>query len=109
VLHWFPKHGKSMDTFRADVKALLDKEMEPVAVETVSVKLNVLKKGSTGEQVEVLQRILSTHGYKLGNNNPYDGKFGDLTDKAVRSFQKDNCRYVDGVVGAETWSVLLGV
>lgn len=23
VMHWFPKHGKSMDTFRADVKALL--------------------------------------------------------------------------------------
>ena len=21
VMHWFPKHGKSMDTFRADVKA----------------------------------------------------------------------------------------
>lgn len=21
--HWFPKHGKSMDTFRADVKKLL--------------------------------------------------------------------------------------
>ena len=24
VMHWFPKHGKSMDTFRADVKALLE-------------------------------------------------------------------------------------
>lgn len=23
VLHWFPKHGKSMDTFRADVKSVL--------------------------------------------------------------------------------------
>jgi N-acetylmuramoyl-L-alanine amidase len=23
-MHWFPKHGKSMDTFRADVKALLN-------------------------------------------------------------------------------------
>ena len=26
VMHWFPKHGKSMDTFRADVKALLAKD-----------------------------------------------------------------------------------
>lgn len=26
VMHWFPKHGKSMDTFRADVKVLLAKE-----------------------------------------------------------------------------------
>ena len=24
VMHWFPKYGKSMDTFRADVKKLLD-------------------------------------------------------------------------------------
>lgn len=24
VMHWFPKHGKSMDTFRADVKKLLE-------------------------------------------------------------------------------------
>ena len=30
VMHWFPKYGKSMDTFRADVKALLDKNSEPV-------------------------------------------------------------------------------
>lgn len=26
VMHWFPKHGKSMDTFRAAVKALLEKD-----------------------------------------------------------------------------------
>lgn len=26
VMHWFPKFGKSMDTFRADVKALLAKD-----------------------------------------------------------------------------------
>jgi hypothetical protein len=24
VMHWFPKHGKNMDTFRADVKAGLE-------------------------------------------------------------------------------------
>lgn len=28
VMHWFPKHGKSMDTFRADVKALLNEGKE---------------------------------------------------------------------------------
>ena len=28
VMHWFPKHGKSMDTFRADVAALLKGEEE---------------------------------------------------------------------------------
>lgn len=37
VMHWFPKHGKSMDTFRAAVKALLSadaKEDEPAQEET---------------------------------------------------------------------------
>lgn len=29
VMHWFPKHGKSMDTFRADVKALLNQQAAP--------------------------------------------------------------------------------
>ena len=40
VMHWFPKHGKSMDTFRADVKALLAtdaKEDEPAQEETPAV------------------------------------------------------------------------
>jgi hypothetical protein len=29
VMHWFPKHGKSMDTFRADVKAGLTGNVKP--------------------------------------------------------------------------------
>ena len=33
VMHWFPKHGKSMDTFRADVKNLLATTAEPEAPE----------------------------------------------------------------------------
>ena len=28
VMHWFPKFGKSMDTFRADVKRALKEEKE---------------------------------------------------------------------------------
>lgn len=28
VMHWFPRHGKSMDTFRAEVKALLNSTKE---------------------------------------------------------------------------------
>jgi len=35
VMHWFPKHGKSMDTFRADVKTLLNKK------ETVKTAITV--------------------------------------------------------------------
>lgn len=42
VMHWFPKHGKSMDTFRADVKRLLsNKEDEPMTLEEKQ-KFNML-------------------------------------------------------------------
>lgn len=36
VSHWFPKHGKSMDTLRADVKKLLSSASEPEKEETSS-------------------------------------------------------------------------
>jgi N-acetyl-anhydromuramyl-L-alanine amidase AmpD len=109
VLHWFPKHGKSMDTFRADVKALLKKEKAPAEVKAVSVKLNVLRKGSTGEQVEAVQRILSSYGYNLGTKNPYDGSFGQMTEDAVNAFKKAHGLPADGTVDADVWAALLGV
>lgn len=30
VMHWFPKHGKTMDTFRADVKDEINRQLQPV-------------------------------------------------------------------------------
>lgn len=86
-------------------------EVKPVTkpeVKTVNIVLPELKKGSEGEAVEALQRILSTYGYHLGSKNPYDGKFGAKTDAAVREFQADQGLTVDGIVGAKTWTKLLG-
>lgn len=42
VMHWFPKHGKYMDTFRADVKALLN----PVAIPKPAGKLYRVQVGA---------------------------------------------------------------
>ncbi len=45
VMHWFPKHGKSMDTFRADVKALLattaeqEQPSKPTTPATTEIKV----------------------------------------------------------------------
>lgn len=78
------------------------------AAKTVAVCLPRLQKGSQNRSVMALQRILSTYGYKLGNKNPYDGKFQTMTDTAVRQYQKENGLTVDGVVGEETWAKLLG-
>ena len=44
VLHWFPKHGKSMDTARADVTKLLQS-----AVKTYKVVTTVKKYSSAGD------------------------------------------------------------
>ena len=37
VMHWFPKHGKSMDTFRSDVKKLLSGNTSTVVTELTTV------------------------------------------------------------------------
>jgi N-acetylmuramoyl-L-alanine amidase len=58
-----------------------------------------LKNGSSGVQVTLLQKILNVkYGYKL----VADGKFGNLTEVAVRDFQKRNKLMPDGVVGSLT-------
>lgn len=71
---------------------------------TVMVELNVLRKGSKGEQVKTLQRLLNAMGYSCGS---VDGIFGSRTLIAVKEFQKANKLIVDGVVGRNTWNALL--
>lgn len=61
-------------------------------------------KNMSGADVEVLQAILKARGYGI---NYISGKFDDLLDGAVRSFQEDNGLTADGVVGPLTWAKLL--
>lgn len=75
-------------------------------VETASVKIPVLKKGSEGDTVKALQRLLKVLGYGIST---IDGDFGSETDAAVRKYQGDAKIGVDGVVGEQTWSKLLGL
>lgn len=70
----------------------------------VSIQLNTLKSGSSGEQVKTLQRLLVGFGYDL----KIDGAFGAITDRTVRTFQQKNGLSADGVVGEKTWNKLLG-
>lgn len=57
----------------------------------------VLTKGSKGDLVRNLQRSLHL---------VEDGKFGVLTEEAVKAFQKANGLKVDGIVGEKTWGAL---
>lgn len=70
---------------------------------TTNVVLDVLSRGSKGEQVKTLQSLLNIKGFPLD----IDGSFGPATDNAVRQYQKKNGLVVDGYVGKATWPKLL--
>lgn len=62
-----------------------------------------LELGDTGSQVKSMQAALVTLGYLTGNA---DGKFGDKTLEAVKSFQKGNGLNSDGKAGNQTLTAL---
>lgn len=62
--------------------------------------LPTLRKGSKGEHVERLQRLLGFVPDKV------DGDFGAETKAAVELFQKQRGLLADGVVGPQTWAAL---
>lgn len=63
----------------------------------------LLREGSRGAYVTLLQQLLESNLYPVGN---IDGIFGSRTLSAVRAFQRDNSLTVDGLVGPNTWSAL---
>ena len=78
-------------------------------VKTVKVELPVLKQGSKGRSVGVLQTLLKALGYKdqYGNALDVDNDFGKKTAYALKKFQKAKGLTVDGVCGEKSWSKLL--
>ena len=64
--------------------------------------MQTLKRGASGTDVELLQRLLCKKGYHVGA----DGIFGNDTEVAVRNFQKDYGLVSDGIVGQRTWDML---
>lgn len=63
-----------------------------------------VKRGAKGNLTRVLQALLYLAGHNPG---PFDGAFGDGTEKAVRAFQRAKGLGVDGVAGKNTWKALL--
>lgn len=79
----------------------------------VTVRLNILRVGSTGAQVKTVQRILYARGIRDGNNREtqVDGIYGVDTRAAVIKLQRqlfpmDRSQW-DGVVGAKTWEMMM--
>lgn len=71
-------------------------------------KMDMLRKGSKGYQVRVLQVLLILNGCDVGKAGA-DGDFGVATEAAVRKFQQARRLENDGIVGPITWATLLGV
>jgi peptidoglycan hydrolase-like protein with peptidoglycan-binding domain len=64
---------------------------------------SLILRGSTGDDVSQLQRLLTRAGYDTGG---VDGDFGPHTRAAVEKFQREHGLQVDGKVGHATWAAL---
>ncbi|MFT5434570.1 MAG: peptidoglycan hydrolase-like protein with peptidoglycan-binding domain, partial [Myxococcota bacterium] len=67
--------------------------------------------GSRHARVNLAQEKLNEHGAGLESGSEpldIDGIFGAKTNRATRWFQGNHGCAVDGLIGTETWSALLG-
>lgn len=87
--------------------AELDSEGEKLPIESTPPSY-ILKLGSKGDEVKVLQYFLDAISLFYDNIPPVkiDGIFGNATKDAVESFQQKFGLDVDGIVGKNTWRKL---
>ena len=73
--------------------------------------VKTVRKDDKGEDVGLMQTILRGKGYTISSGKPLSitKKFGEETERCLRTFQKDMKLDVDGICGPATWSKLLGV
>lgn len=60
--------------------------------------------GDEGQDIAMIQSKLSSLGYQVS----VDGDFGEQTTLAVQAFQRDHGLTDDGIVGAQTFRLLMG-
>ena len=67
VLHWFAKHGKTMDDVRNDVAALLGRTEEPAPETTTPATPSKIIKFKKGDVVELIKGAKYTSGNTIPN------------------------------------------
>lgn len=91
----YNNHRQLIEMYRTDGNNISDHIQER----------RILKKGSEGSDVIIMQKKLIAAGYSCGKTGA-DGKFGPNTFKALKKFQADKGIVVDGICGPVTWSKL---
>jgi len=98
VNHWFPRHGESMDTFRAAVRAALGNTSAPAT----PAARPTIRRGDRGDHVRHMQIRLVYHDFPVA----VDGIFGPDSEDKLKRFQYVKGLLVDGVCGPITWAAL---
>ncbi len=76
--------------------------MSQAPIKKASLKLPILRPGSSGSTVRVLQQLLNFKGFNL----EIDGEFNPPTQEAVKEFQQMNGLGMEGIVDSQTWYYL---
>lgn len=77
-----------------------------IALNSSDAVPNGLGLGDSGESIQKVQNMLSKLGYL--NSANVTGYFGEVTENAVKLFQRTNNLSSDGLVGAQTMAMLTG-
>ena len=76
------------------------------AAEPTATPFATLKEGDDGEVIASIQTRLMELGY-MDSDEPTE-HFGPLTESAIRTFQRHNGLTVDGTIGSQTYTALMG-
>ena len=108
--------GETLRAAGIQEEVIIEPEDPPTEGETVTlpaprrktceVTLPMLRSGDAGEDVRAMQSLLIARGYDCGPAGA-DGDFGPDTYGAVTRFQRKKRIEVDGIVGPETWGMLV--
>lgn len=81
---------------------MLTTNLPQTSATPASFKLPILRLGSSGSTVRILQQMLNFKGFTI----EVSGEFNLSTQDAVKDFQFLNDLGVDGIVDAKTWYYL---
>ena len=99
--------GRGEDSGTDAPIGLVPRPLPPEGEASAATVLPILRRGDKGKAVQAGQLLLIARGYRCG---PWgaDGDFGPATYGAVYRFQQGKKLLLDGEIGPQTWSALVG-